>query len=80
MKPDDDDELTVEPTRLSARLPITDDAGNTLGYVDLQQIVSDIANRNNLLDHLKHEIQQVRNSMLRLQTQVRMLETKLSRR
>jgi hypothetical protein len=71
-----------EPERaeLVTRYPVLDDNGNTIGHVDLQPLFTEMTRRAELIDHVKQEVQQLRNQVLRIQNLVRALETKVLRR
>ena len=59
---------------------ILDENGTTIGNVDLQAMRTEIDNYVRVIEHMKQEMQQLRNLMQRSQTQIKMLELKVSRR
>jgi predicted RNase H-like nuclease (RuvC/YqgF family) len=59
---------------------ILDENGTTIGNVDLKAMRTEIDNYIRVMEHLKQEMQQLRNLMQRSQSQIKMLEVKVSRR
>ena len=58
---------------------IHDENGTTIGNVDLQPMRTEIDNYTRVMEHLKQEMQQLRNLMQRSNTQIKMLELKVAR-
>jgi len=59
---------------------IRDENGTTIGNVDLQSMRTEIDNYIRVMEHLKQEMQQLRNLMQRSQSQIKMLEVRVGRR
>jgi len=76
----EDERDEKEKTDDLSHYPVVDDNGNTIGYVDMRVLMVELNNRTAVVDHFKQEVQQLRNQVLRIQNQVRAMETKMARR
>lgn len=69
--------LDVAEKPVLPRLPVVNQAGETIGHVELSTLPGTVSRDD--FDHLRHDLIQLRNQVLRLQTQVKLLENRLPR-
>jgi hypothetical protein len=67
-------------TDTESMFEVLDESGATIGNVDLQSMRKEIDNYIRVVDHLKQEMSQLRSQVQRCQTQMKMLETRVTRR
>ena len=76
----DNSDLMLVPTPENTHLPLMDDVGRTIGHVELRVCLPEKPASHPELEHLHHELMQLRNVVSRMQAQMRMLEQKVGRR
>ena len=80
VNPTDNADFDLASTPENSHLPLMDDGGHTIGHVELRVCLPEKPASHPELEHLHHELMQLRNVVSRLQAQVRMLEQKVGRR
>jgi hypothetical protein len=67
------------PTPENNQLPLMDDAGRTIGHVELRVCLPEKPASHPEVEHLHKELLQLRNMVSRIQAQFRLLEQKVCR-